>query len=78
MADSSLNFEVRCWTRHSGDVPSIKSDLTRAIYETLGEAGIEIPFPQQDLHLRSVEDGILSQPSPPSNESNSTGNGAAE
>jgi potassium-dependent mechanosensitive channel len=32
----------------------IRSDLYVRVYEALGEAGIEIPFPQQDLHLRSV------------------------
>jgi potassium efflux system protein len=58
MADSSLNFELRCWTA-SGDWPTIKSDLTRSIYDALGDAGIEIPFPQRDLNLRSVEGEIL-------------------
>jgi len=33
-----------------------KSDLNFAIEEKLREAGIEIPFPQRDLHIRS---GVL-------------------
>ena len=52
MADSSLNFELRCWTS-SSDWVQIKSDLTDAVYEKLGSAGIEIPFPQRDIHIRS-------------------------
>ena len=34
--------------------PKVLSDLKRAVSEELGKAGIEIPFPQQDLHVRSV------------------------
>jgi small-conductance mechanosensitive channel len=32
----------------------VSSDLRVSINQALAEAGIEIPFPQQDLHLRSV------------------------
>lgn len=32
--------------------------MTR-LYAALTTAGIEIPFPQQDLHLRSVSDDVL-------------------
>jgi len=49
---SSLNFELRAWTR--GDFVAVSSDLRVSINQALAEAGIEIPFPQQDLHLRSV------------------------
>jgi potassium efflux system protein len=35
----------------------IRSDLVSRIHAALVGAGIEIPFPQQDLHLRSVPDG---------------------
>ncbi|MFV1979988.1 MAG: mechanosensitive ion channel family protein [Rhodothermia bacterium] len=66
MADSSLNFQLRCWTG-SGDWPIIKSDLTRAIYHALGDAGIEIPFPQTDLHVRSVDSDVLNSGRPTSN-----------
>jgi len=50
--DSSLDFELRAWTR--GDFVAIASDLRVGIDTTLAENGIEIPFPQRDLHLRTV------------------------
>ncbi len=51
---SSLDFAIRGWTNTFGDWVKIRSDLYVRVYEALGAAGIEIPFPQQDLHLRSV------------------------
>jgi len=50
---SSLDFELRAWTRT--DYVRVSSDLLVAVNHALGEAGIEIPFPQRDLHLRSVD-----------------------
>ncbi len=51
---SALEFSIRAWTNDFGDWVNIRSQLTVRIYEALQQAGIEIPFPQQDLHLRSV------------------------
>jgi small-conductance mechanosensitive channel len=51
--DSSLDFEVRAWTA-SNDWWVVNSDLAVTVNNVLKEAGIEIPFPQRDLHLRSV------------------------
>jgi len=52
--DSSLNFELRAWCDFN-DGLRIKTQLNLAIHDALKEAGIEIPFPQRDLHLRSVD-----------------------
>ena len=52
--DSSLDFELRAWASTSSFV-GIASDLRFAIVKTLDEAGIEIPFPQRDLHLRTAD-----------------------
>ena len=52
--ESSLDFEVRAWTASEGWWV-VKSDLAVAVNEALKEASIEIPFPQRDLHLRSVD-----------------------
>jgi small-conductance mechanosensitive channel len=65
---SSLDFGIRAWTNNFGDWVKIRSDLTVRVYEALGEAGIEIPFPQQDLHLRSISSSagelLTGRPSP--------------
>jgi potassium-dependent mechanosensitive channel len=52
---SSLDFQLRAWTNNVGGWPNIQSDLTVAINRALKAADIEIPFPQHDLHLRSVD-----------------------
>jgi len=52
--DSSLDFIVRAWTNDFDNWVSTRSNLTLRIHDALKEAGIEIPFPQRDLHLRSV------------------------
>ena len=55
--ESSLDFELVVWSSEMSHRPSrFKSDLNFAIEEKLREAGIAIPFPQRDLHIRS---GIL-------------------
>ena len=51
---SSLEFSIRAWTNNFGDWVKIRSDLTVRVHDALLAAGIEIPFPQQDLHVRSV------------------------
>jgi len=56
--DSSLNFEVRFFIRNVDQRLATVSELNFAIEKGLREAGIEIPFPQRDLHLRSVDSGI--------------------
>lgn len=52
--DSSLNFLLRVWTREFATVPGVlRSDLYFAISRAFKEHGIEIPFPQRDLHIKS-------------------------
>jgi potassium efflux system protein len=53
---SSLDFELRTWVRRTEDWPNVRSAVLVAVCRKLGEAGIEIPFPQSDLHLRSVDE----------------------
>ncbi len=56
--DSSLDFEVRAFVRERIRRLPLKHDLHMAMNKALAEAGLEIPFPQRDLHLRSVAPGI--------------------
>jgi small-conductance mechanosensitive channel len=51
--ESSLDFELRAWT--GPEFVKVASDLRVAVNTALAEAGIEIPFPQRDLHLRTVD-----------------------
>ena len=55
--ESSLDFELRIFMDPS-DVLDVPSAVHVAINEALKEAGIEIPFPQRDLHLRGVPEGF--------------------
>jgi small-conductance mechanosensitive channel len=54
--DSSLDFELRCWTVNFELFRRIRSDLIVGIEAALNEAGIVIPFPQRDLHIKSVDE----------------------
>ena len=57
--DSSLDFELRVWTTSQTRTPQIlKSDLYFSIFSLFKQENIEIPFPQRDLHLRSVSMSI--------------------
>ena len=50
-ADSSLNFTVRVWCK-SQDYWNVNWDLTENGKRSLDRAGIEIPFPQMDVHMK--------------------------
>lgn len=54
--DSSLDFELRVWISRPLDRPAVSSELRSKIDEAFRAAGVTIPFPQRDLHLRSVDD----------------------
>jgi small-conductance mechanosensitive channel len=56
---SSLDFELRVWISEFSDRRQALSELNQDIESEFSSAGIEIPFPQTDLHLRSVDDGVL-------------------
>jgi len=50
LADSSVNLVVRPWVRKE-DYWSVRFDLMKKIKEKFDENGIEIPFPQQVVHV---------------------------
>ncbi|MEZ8060380.1 small-conductance mechanosensitive channel MscS [Vibrio splendidus] len=54
LADSSVNFVVRPWVS-TADYWNVYFDLMQAIKEGLDNEGIEIPFPQVDVHMNKVE-----------------------
>ena len=50
LADSSVNLVFRPWVQTS-DYWAVRFDLTENIKNALDDAGISIPYPQQDVHL---------------------------
>jgi small-conductance mechanosensitive channel len=52
---SSVDFRVLFWTGDIGNWIQTKSEVMTAIYQKFEEKGIAIPFPQQDLHIRSID-----------------------
>jgi small-conductance mechanosensitive channel len=51
--DSSWNMRLRAWIGNPKRHPQIRSALNCAIVRKFRENGVEIPFPQRDLHVRS-------------------------
>ena len=69
---SSLDFEIRAFARHMDDRLPLRHEINTAIASALKAAGIEIPFPQQDIYIKSLpesvaretEDGASRTPAP--------------
>jgi potassium efflux system protein len=55
--NSTLDFNVRGFVASVEHFVTAKSDLHYLIDDAFREAGIEIAFPQQDLHIRSLPEG---------------------
>jgi Mechanosensitive ion channel len=61
--DSALAFTLLCWTGLE-EFFRVRSELTIAVNNAFKEAGIQIPFPQRDLHFYGPDrDGVGSAPS---------------
>lgn len=61
---SSLDFELRCFLSDIGRGLQVRTELRYAIFKAFKENGIEIPFPQQDIHVRSWPEKHIPEPSP--------------
>lgn len=53
LADSSINFEMRVFVKSMLDIMPLSHERHAAITETLRDAGIQIPFPPRDMHIRT-------------------------
>jgi len=54
--DSSIDHELRCWIFDPQEGQSnLKSDIYYRIWDLFKENGVEIPFPQRDIHIKSSE-----------------------
>ena len=60
MGDSSVNFVLFVWIKGREILypTRISSRFLILIYNALNEHNIEIPFPQRDLHIRSIDDNL--------------------
>ncbi len=56
--DSSLDFKVWVFVRTPSDRMPATHELNSAIFEAFNEHGIEIPFPQRDLHIKEWPEGL--------------------
>lgn len=53
MGDSSVDFKVLVWSE-AVKKTVVMSDVLKCIYQTLNNAGIEIPFPQRDITIKNL------------------------
>jgi small-conductance mechanosensitive channel len=68
--DNSLNFSLRVWTSQRAHTPAmLKSDIYFTLFRLFSDNGIELPFPQRDLHLRSSDISIPFVAEPPAKKS---------
>ncbi|MFY0253680.1 mechanosensitive ion channel family protein [Chitinophaga sp. 30R24] len=57
--DNAVNFRVYFWIADLDNAGIIQSEVLSYIYNTLNKAGITLPYPQRDLHLRSIDESLL-------------------
>ena len=55
--DSSVDLEARLWIKDPRNgVSNVKSEILLQVWDRFQSEGIEIPFPQRDLHLKTAQD----------------------
>jgi potassium-dependent mechanosensitive channel len=59
LATGALEFNLMAWTTDKTDWVGARSLLNVRVRDGLAEAGIEVPLPQRDLHLRSISDAAV-------------------
>ncbi|WP_339779734.1 mechanosensitive ion channel domain-containing protein [uncultured Marinobacter sp.] len=58
LADSSISFEVRVFVKDLVDIMPLSHEIHAGITQALMEAGIDIPYPQRDIHVRTLPDTL--------------------
>ena len=56
--DFALNFELLSWIANPADRGRVSHELNCAVYKALRSNKIEIPFPQRDIHVRTMPASI--------------------
>jgi small-conductance mechanosensitive channel len=58
--DSSVDLEARIWIKDPRNgISNVKNEVLLRVWDKFHEHGIEIPFPQRDLHIKSNDAGAL-------------------
>lgn len=65
LGESSLEFSLFFWVSDFIEARRIRSEVLFKVFDVLKENHIEIPFPQRDIHLRSVDQDISIQMNKP-------------
>ncbi len=53
--DNSIDFDLRFWINDPANgVTNVRSEVMFGLWEGLAEMGVEIPFPQRDIHIKST------------------------
>lgn len=61
--DSSVDLEIRIWINDpKNGVSNVKSAVLLIVWDKFHEHGIEIPYPQRDLHIKSAEPLRIAEP----------------
>jgi potassium efflux system protein len=62
--DSSLDFQIRVFLRDFAQRFMVSHELHMAVDQALRSAGIEIPFPQRDLHIKNPDFKVIGETAP--------------
>ncbi|MDE2562202.1 MAG: mechanosensitive ion channel family protein [Sphingomonadales bacterium] len=62
--DSAVNFRLACWIDSAMNSGATRSDLHFLVAKRFAEAGIEIPLPQRDIHIRTAPPAALGSGGP--------------
>ncbi|MCY4642655.1 MAG: mechanosensitive ion channel [Gammaproteobacteria bacterium] len=63
--DSSVDLEIRIWIKDPmNGCANVKNEVLLGVWDLFHEHGIQIPYPQRDLHLKSVSKDIRLPPGP--------------
>ena len=55
--DNSVNFVIHCWIIDPEEgVGNVRSDVLKKLWDLFKEHGVEIPFPQRDINLRTNDE----------------------
>ena len=53
--DSSVDLEIRIWIRDPmNGCANVKNEVLLEVWDLFHEHGIQIPYPQRDLHVKSI------------------------